>query len=56
MYPEYKMDQLMHSHEHPEWKQTKTIKMNCEIYYAIITYLEQQELPKYSDKWTMNMV
>jgi len=26
--------------------------MNCEIYYAIITYLKQWELPKHIDKWT----
>ena len=44
------------SHGHPDRNPKKIILMNCETYYAIITYLEQRELPKHIDKWTMNTV
>src|SRR3954462_14682881 len=38
--------------EYPTQKPPKKPKMNCELYYALITYLEQWELPPHIDKWT----
>ena len=41
----------MDSLEHPG-PPKKIPKMNCELYYVIITYLEQRELSTYIDEWT----
>jgi len=32
------------------------MKMNRELYYALITYLEQRELPTHIDKWTTAII